>query len=175
MVPRLTANALLRSEEAVKTQLEDWLEKPQRHERLAVGDIVSRYDAKPKMSHDCSGDDPSCAVPTVATGSLAKKTPDMDNHLQKLQGHGWLAVGDVASSVHTETKTAPKDNGGGLKCLELAGEMESTMKEDHHLEGSSDKPAKHELLGLREYGSSSWAKTDEFFADIDGILSGKTE
>lgn len=176
MVPCLTANALLRPEEAEKTQLEDWLEKPQRHEWLAVGDVASQYDAKTRISRDCSGDDPRRAVPAIATGSLVKEKADMDNHFEKLQGHECLAVGDVASPVHTETKTAPKENGGGLNRRKLAGAIESIMKkEDYHPEDRLDKPDKHELLALRQYGSSSWTKTDEFFADIDELLSGKTE
>ena len=175
MVPRLTANALLRPEEAEKTQLEDSLEKPQRHEWLAVGDVASRYDAKTRISRDCSGDDPRRAVPAIATGSHVKEKADMDNYFEKLQGHEWLAVGDDASPVHTETKTTPKENGGGSNRRKLAGTIESTMKEDQHPGDRSDKPDKHELLALRQYGSSSWAKTDEFFADIDELLSGKTE
>ena len=175
-VPRLTANALLRPEEAEKRQLEDWLEKPQRHEWLAVGDAASQYYAKTRMSRDCGGDDPGRAVAAVATGSLVKGRHDMDDHFEKLQGHEWLAVGDDASPVHTEIKTTPKENGGGLHRRKPAGAIESTMKkEDHHPEDRSDKPEKHELLALRRYGSSSWAKTDEFFADIDELLSGKTE
>ncbi len=176
MVPRLTANALLRSEEAVKTQLEDWLEKPQRHEWLAVGDVASQYDAKTKMYHDCSSDDPSRAVPASATGSLVKKKPDMDNRLEKLQGHEWLTVGGVSSPVRTETKTTPEDNGEDLNRRVLAGVVGSTMKrEGHHLENRSDISPKYELLALREYRSGSPAKTDEFCADIDEILGGKTE
>ena len=176
MVPRPTANALLRSDGAAKTQLEDWLEKPQRHEWLAVGNVASRYDAKTRMSHDCSGDDLSRAVLAGATSSLVKEKPDMNNRLKKLQGHEWLAVGDVASPVRTQTKTTPKNNGEDLTCQVLAGAVGSTMKrESHHLEDKSDKPPEYELLALSEYGSGSPAKTDEFFADIDEILGGKTE
>lgn len=176
MVPRLTANALLHSEEAVKTQLKDWLEKPQRHEWLAVGDVASRYDAKTRMAHDCSGDDPSRAVPAGATGSLVKEKPDMNNHLENIQGQEWLAVGDVASPIRTETKTTLEGNDEDLNRRVLAGFVDSTMKrEDRYLEDRSDKPRNFELLALSEYGSGSPAKTDEFFADIDEILNGKTE
>ncbi|KAK0508244.1 hypothetical protein JMJ35_009328 [Cladonia borealis] len=176
VVPRLTANALLRSEKAVKIQLEDWLEKPQRHEWLAVGDVATRYDAKTRMYHDCSGDDPTRAVLAGATGSLVKERTDMDHCLEKLQGHEWLAIGGVSSSVCTETKTTPEDNGEDLNRRMLAVEEGSSMeREGRHLEDRSDKPPKFELLTLREYGSGSPAKTDEFFADIDEILSGKTE
>ena len=176
IVPRLTANALLRSDGAAKTQLEDWLEKPQRHEWLAVGDVASRYDAKTRMSHDCSSDDLSRAVLAGATGSLIKEKPDIDNRLEKRQGHEWLAVGGVACPLCTQTKTTPENNGEDLTFRVLAGAVGSTMKrEGHHLEDKSDKPPKYELLTLSEYGSGSPAKTDEFFADIDEILSGKTE
>ena len=176
MVPHLTANALLRSEEAVKTQLEDWLEKPQRHESLAIGDVATRYDAKARMYHDCSSDDPTRAVLAGATGSLVKEKTNMDHRREKLQGHEWLAVGGVSSSVCTEMRTTPEDSGEDLNCGVLAAEEGSTMKkEGRHLEDRSDKPPKYELLTLSEYGSGSPAKTDEFFADIDKIFSGKTE
>ena len=177
-VPRLTANALLHSEEAGKIQLEGWLEQPQRHEWLAMGNVASRYDARTttRMSHDCSGDDPSPAVPAGAIGSLVKEKPDMDNRLEKLKGHEWLAVGDVASPVRIETKMTPEDNGEDLNRRVLAGAVGSIIKrEGHHLEDRSDKAPKRELLTLSEYGSGSPAKTDEFFADIDEILGGKTE
>ena len=236
MVPRLTANALLHSEETVKTQLEDWLEKPQRHEWLAVGNVASRYDAKTGMSHDYSGDDLSrtvsvCATNAtgslikeesdevvspkqlqaqewlavgdvasrydaktriyhdysgeypsrnatgpIATGSLIKYQSEVDNCPKELQGHEWLAVGDVSSPIRTETKATPEDNGEGLDGRMLAGVADSTIKrEDHHLGDGTDKSPKHELLALRECGCHFPAKTDEFFADIDEILSGKTE
>ena len=175
MVPHLTANALLRSDKAVKTQLEDWLEKPQRHEWVAIGDVATRYDAKTKMYHDCSSDDPTLAVLAGATGSLVKEKTDMGHRDKKLKGHAWLAVGGVSSSVCTETKTTPEDNGADLNRRVLAVEEGSTIKEGRHLGERSDKAPRYELLTLSEYGSGSPAKTDEFFADIDEILSGKTE
>ena len=176
MVPRLTANALLRSEEAVTTQLEDWLEKPQRHEWLAVGDVATRYDAKTKIYHDCSSNDPTSAVLAGATGSLVKERTDMDHRREKLQGHKWLAVGGVSSSVCTETWTTPEDKGEELDRRILAVEDGSAMKrEGRHLKDRSDKPPKYELLTLSECASGSPARTDGFFADIDEILSGKTE
>lgn len=176
MVPHLTANALLQSEEAVKTQLEIWLEKPQRHEGLAVGDVASRYDAKTRLYDDCCSDDPSPAVLAGTTGSLAKEKPDVDEYLEKIQGHEWLAVGGVSSSVCTEPKTTPGDNGEDSNRRVLASAMDSTIKrEDYHLGDWTDMPLKSELLALSEYGSGSPAKTDEFFADIDEILGGKTE
>ena len=175
MVPRLTANALLRSEEAVTTQLEHWLEKPQRYERLAVGDVATRCDAKTKMYHDCSSDDPTYAVLAGAHGSLVKEKTDMGHRREKLHGHKWLAVGGVSSSVCTETRTTPEDKGEELNRLVLAVEEGSTLKEDRHLEDRSDKPPKYELLTLSDSGSVSLAKTDDFFADVDEILSGKTE
>ena len=160
----------------MKTQLEDWLEKPQRHEGLAVGDVATRYDAKTRMYHDCSSDDPTRAVLAGATGSLVKEKTDIDHRREKLQGHEWLAVGGVPSSVCTETRTTPEDNGEDLNRRVLAVEERGTMKrEGCHLEDRSDKPLKYELLTLSEQGSGSPAKTDEFFADIDKILSGKTE
>ena len=128
------------------------------------------------MSHDCSGDDPSRAVLAVVTDSLVKEKSHVDDRLGKLQGQEWLVVGGVSSPVRTETKTTPGDNDEGLDRRVLAGAVDSSMKmEDHHPEDRSDKPEKHELLALRMYGSSSWAKTDEFFADTDELLSGKTE
>ena len=175
MVPRLTANALLRSDGAAKTQLEDWLEKPQRHEWLALGVVASRYDAKTGIFHDYSGDDTSRAVPAGTPGSLIKEKLDADNCLEELQGHEWLAVGDVSSPVRTETKTTPEDNGEDLNRRMLAGVVGSTTKrEGRHLEDRSDMSPKYELLALRGYRSGSPAKTDEFFADIDEILGGKT-
>ena len=175
MVPRHTANALLRSEEAVTTQLEDWLEKPQRHEWLAVGDVATRYDAQTKMYHDCSSHDPTRAVLAGATGSLVKEETDMGHRRKKLQGRQWLAVGGVSSSVCTETKTTPEDDGEDLNRRVLAVEEGRTMKEGRHLKDRSDKPPKYELLTLSECVSGSPARTDGFLADIDEILSGKTE
>ena len=176
MVPHLTANALLRSDKAVKTQLEDWLEKPQRHEWVAIGDVATRYDAKTKMYHDCSSDNPTLAVLAGATGSLVKEKTDMGHHDKKLKGHGWLAPGGVSSSVCTETKTTPENDGEELNRRILAVEEGSARKrEGRHLKDRSDKPPKYELLTLSECGSGSPARTDEFFADIDEILSGKTE
>ena len=174
--PRLTANALLDAEKAVKTQVEDWLEKPQRHEWLAVGGAASQCGAKPGMSHNRSGDDPRGIIPAGASSSLVKEEPDMDDRPEKLERHEWLAVGDVACPVRNETKTTPEDHGEDLQRRMLAGLMDNTMKrESHHLEGRSDKPGKHELLALRGAGAHAPAKTDEFFADIHEILSGKTE
>ena len=174
--PRLTANALLDAEEAVKTQLEDWLEKPQRHEWLAAGDAASQYDAKTRMSHDRSGDDPRRVIPAGASSSLVKERPDMYDDLEKLHGHEWLAGGDVACPGRNETKTTPEDHGKDLQRRVLAGLVDSsTKREDHRLEDRTDKPAKQDLLALMEYGSHAPAKMDEFFADIDEILSGKTE
>ena len=176
MVPRLTANALLRSEEAVKTQLKDWLEKPQRHEWLAVGNNATRYSVKTRMYHDSRSDDLTRAVLAGATGSLVTEKTDMDHRLEKLPGHEWLAVGGVSSSVCTETKTTSEDNGEDLNRHVLAIEAGSTMKRrDHHLEDRSDKLPTYELLTLSEYESRPPVKTAEFFADIDEILSGKTE
>ena len=175
MVPRLTANALLRSEEAVKTQLKDWLEKPQRHEWLAVGDVATGYDAKTRIYHDCGSDDPTCAVLAGATGSLVKEKTNMDHRREKLQGHEWLAVGGVSSSVCTEMRTTPEDSGEDLNRGVLGVEEGSTMKEGRHLEDRPDKPPKYELLTLSECGSGSPARTDGFFADIDEILGGETE
>ena len=176
MFPRLTANALLDAEKAAKTQLEDWLEKPQRHEWLAVGDVASQYDAKTTMSHDRSGYDPRRIIPAGASSSLVNEEPDMDDRFEKLQGHEWLAVGGGASPVRTETKTTPEDHGEDLNRRVLAGLLDSTMKmESHRLGDRTDKPAKHELRASRGHGSHAPAKTDEFFADIHEILSGKTE
>ena len=160
----------------MKTQLEDWLEKPQRHEWLAVGDVASRYDAKTRMAHDCSGDALSRAVPAGATVTLMDGKPDMDNHLENLQGHEWLVVGDVACPVRTETKTTPEENRGDFKRRMLAGLLGSTVEgKGHKLEDGSDKPQEYEILALREYRSRSPAQVDEFFADIHEILGGKTE
>ena len=232
----LTAYARLDSEGAVKTQLEDWLEKPQRHECLAVGDVASPYDAKTWISHDGSGSDLSGAASGGATGSLVKRYSDMDDRLEKLQGHewlavgdvespydaktwishdgsgddpsraasggatgslveglvkvnsdmddcleklqghDWLAVGDVASPVRPEKKMTPEDNGEDLTGRMLAGLVASTTKmEDHHREDGTDKPAKHKSLALREYGCRAPAMSGQFFADIHEILGGKTE
>ena len=173
--PRLTATALRESEEAVKTQLEDWLEKPQRHEWLAIGDVASHYDAKTRMSHDRSGDDPRRVIPAGASSSLVKEETDMYGRLEKLQGSEWLAAGDVASPARTETKATPEDNGEDLHRRVLAALLGITTKEENDLEDRSDKPAKYELLASNGSGSHAPAKTDEFFADIDEILSGKTE
>ena len=180
MLSCLTAYARLGSEGAVKTQLEDWLEKPQRHECLAVGDVACPYDAKTWISHDGSGDDPSRAASGGTTGSLVEGlvngNSDMDDCLEKLQGHYWLAVGDVASPVRPETKMTPENNGEDLTGRMLAGLVASTTKmEDHHREDGTDKPAKHKSLALREYGSHAPAMSDQFFADIHEILGGKTE
>ncbi len=175
-VPCLTANALLQLEEAVMPQLEDWLEKPQRHEWLAVRDVASRYDAKTKILHDCSGNDPSRALLAGATGSLGKDKPDRGNRPENIQRHEWLVVGEVASRVRIETKTTPGENREDLNRPVLAGLVGSTIKrEGQHLGDGSDKPQEDELVALRDYGSHSPAKTDEFFADIHEILSGKTE
>lgn len=174
--PRLTANALLDAEEAVKTQLENWLEKPQQHERLAVGDVASQYNAKTRMSHHRSGDDPRRVMPAGASTSLVKEESDMDDYREKLQGLEWLVGSDVACPVRTETKITPKDHGKDLNRHVLAGLVDSTMKkEDYRPEDGTDKPAKYELLALGECGSHAPAKTDEFFADIDEILSGTAE
>ena len=174
--PRLTANALLDAEEAVKTQLEDWLEKPQRHEWLAVGDVASQYDAKTRMSHDRSGDDLRRVIAAGASSSLAKERPATDDGLEKLHGYEWLTRGDVACPGRNETKTTPEDHGKDLQRRVLAGLVDSsTKREDHRLEDRTDKPAKQDLLALMEYGSHAAAKTGEFFADIEEILSRKTE
>ena len=175
MLPRLTANALLDAEEAVKTRLEDWLEKPQQHEWLAVGDVASQYDAKTRMSHHRSGDDPHRVIPAGASSSLVKEESDMDDYHEKLQGLEWLAGGGVACPIRTETKATPEDNGGDLHRRVLAALVGITTKVENHLEDRSDKPAKHELLTSNGSGSRAPAKTDEFFADIDEILGGKTE
>lgn len=176
MLPRLTANALVDAEKAVKRQLEDWLEKPQRHEWLAVADIASRYDAKTRRCHDRSGDDPRRFIPAGASSSLVKEESDMDDRLEKLRGHESLARSDVASPVRNETTTTPEDHSKDLQRRVLAGLVSSaTDREDYHLEDRTDKPAKQELLALREYESHAAARTDEFFAHIHEILSGKTE
>ena len=174
---RLPATALLQLGEGGKVQLEDWLQKPQRHEQLAVGDIASQYGAESRISYDHSDDGQGHAVPAGATGSLIKEKPDMDDCLEKLQGHEGLAVGGVASPVRTETKMIPGDGGEDLNRHVLAGLMDSTMNMEsyHRLEDGTDVPAKHELLPLREYGSHTPAKIDEFSADIDQILSGNSE
>ena len=173
--PRLTTNALVNSEEAVKTQLEDWLEKPQGHEWLAAGGIASQCNAKARTFHDRSGDDPRRAVPAGASSSLVKEETNMDERLEKSQGPEWLAAGDVASPGRTETKATPEDNGEDLHRRVLAALVGITTKKENHREDRSDKPAKHELLVSKGCGSHAPAKTDEFFADIDEILGGKTE
>lgn len=176
MFPRLTANALLDAEKAAKTQLEDWLEKPQPHERLAVGDVACPYDTKPGISYNHSDDNPRRVIPAGASSSLVKEQSEMDDRLEKLQAQEWLAVGDVASSVRAEPKTIPEDNGEDLHRRLLAGLVDSTMnREGHRLGDRTDKPAKHELRASRGCGSHAPVKTDEFFADIHEILSGKTE
>ena len=174
--PRLTANALVDAEKAAKTQLEDWLEKPQPHERLAVGDVASQYDAKTRMSHHRNGDDPRRVIQAGASSSLVMEELDTDDRLEKLQAQEWFAVGDVASPVRNEPKTVPEDNGEDLHRRVLAGLVDSTMnRESHHLEDGTDAPAKNQLLPSRGLGSHAPAKTDEFFADIHEILSGKTK
>ena len=175
MFPRLTANALVDAEKAVKTQLEDWLEKPQRQEWLAVGGIVSQGDAKTRTFDDRTGDDPRRAVPAGASSSLVKEETDMGDRLEKLQGPEWLAAGDGASPAGTETKATPEDNGEDLHRRVLVALVGITTKEENHLEDRSDKPVKHELLVSKGCGSHAPAKTDEFFADIDEILGRKTE
>lgn len=175
MFPRLTANALIDAEKAVKRQLEDWLEKPQRHEWLAVGGVASQYDAKTMMFHDRSGDDPRRAIPAGASSSLVKEETDMGVRLEKLQGPEWLAADDVAAPVRTETKAIPEDHGEDLHRRVRAALVGITTKEEYQLEDRSDKPAKQELLASRGCGSHAPATTDEFFADIDKILIGKTE
>ena len=173
--PRLTANALVDAEKAVKTQFEDWLEKPQSHEWLAVGGIASQCDAKTRTFHDRTGDDPRCAVPAGTSSSLVKEETDMGDRLEKLQGPEWLAAGDGASPVGTKTKATPEDNGEDLHRRVLAALVGITIKEGNHPGDRSDKPAKHELLVSKGCGSHAPAKTDEFFADIDEILGGKTD
>ena len=172
---RLTANALLETEDAVKTQLEDWHEKPQRHEWFAVGGVASQYDDKTRMFHDRSSDDPRRVIPAGMGSSLIKEETDLDGRLETLQGREWLAAGDVASPVRTETKAIPEDNGKDLHRRVLAALVGIATKEENHLEDRSGKPAKHELLTSRGSGSDAPAKMDQFFADIDKILSGKTE
>ena len=171
--PRLTANALVDAEKAVKRQLQDWLEKPQSHEQLAVRGIASQRGAKTKTFDDGTGNDPRRAFPAGESSSLVKGETDMSDRLEKLQGPEWLAAGNGASPVGTETKATPEQNGEDLPHRVLV--VGITTKEENHLEDRSDKPAKHELLVSKGCGSHAPAKTDEFFADIDEILGGKTE